>query len=123
MKLRIRGNSIRLRLTQSEVVQLATEGHVQNVTSFGNAELKYAVVISNSGRMEADLRDNEITVCVPQPMIAEWAASEQIGIAESQAVRDDELQILVEKDFACIKPRHGEEDSDTFTNPLAAGNG
>ena len=123
MKLRIRGNSIRLRLTQSEVGQLATDGRVENATSFGNTDLRYAVVTNNAERVEADFRDNEITISVPAASIAEWAGSEQVGIDGSQAVPDGELQILIEKDFACLKPRDGEEDADTFTNPLAAENG
>jgi hypothetical protein len=27
------------------------------------------------------------------------------------------LQILVEKDFACLTPRKGEDDGDAFPNP------
>ena len=124
MKLRIRGNSIRLRLTQSEVARLAADGRVENVTSFGSTEFKYAVAVSRRGEtMQADLGDNEITVSVPTETVAEWAGSEQAGIEGSQAVRGGELQILIEKDFACLKPRHGEEDADTFANPLATGNG
>jgi len=124
MKLRIRGNSIRLRLTESEVARLATDGRVESVTSFGIAELKYSVASSSTGgRVEGDLQNNEITVTIPSDTIADWANSERVGIESRQSVRDGELHILIEKDFACLKLRAGEEDEDTFTNPLAAGNG
>jgi hypothetical protein len=29
------------------------------------------------------------------------------------------LRILVEKDFACLAPREGEDESDMFPNPLS----
>lgn len=123
MKLRIRGDSIRLRLTRSEVAQLSADGRVENTTSFGTTELMYSVTSSTRERVEADLRDNEITVYVPAVSIADWADSELVGIEGTQAVRDGELHILIEKDFACLKARGGDEEADTFANPLAAGNG
>ncbi|MGH8167708.1 MAG: DUF7009 family protein [Woeseiaceae bacterium] len=36
----------------------------------------------------------------------------------AQPLDGDELSILVEKDFACLAPREGEDDSDKFPNPL-----
>ena len=102
---------------------MAVDGRVENATTFGSSELKYAVVTSTGESVVADLRDNEITVSVPAETIAEWAGSEQVGIEACQAGRGGELQILIEKDFACLKPRHGEDDADTFENPLAARNG
>ena len=124
MKLRIRGNSIRLRLTQSEVAQLASNGCVEDSISFGSEELRYAVAVGRNGeRVKADLRDNRITIYVPADAIAKWADSEQVGIEEGQAISKGWLHILIEKDFTCLKPRAGDEDEDTFANPLAAGNG
>jgi hypothetical protein len=122
MKLRIRGNSIRLRLTQSEVAQLATEGLVENVVTFGSAELRYSVT-RNGDRVTADLSDNKITVSVPEQTVFEWANSEEVGIKGTQPVPDGELHVLIEKDFTCLKPRPGDEDADAFANPLAAGKG
>jgi hypothetical protein len=123
MKLRIRGNSIRLRLTQSEVSQLAEDGRVENLISFGNSELRYVIArIGDGQRLGADFRDNEITISVPAATVSEWANSERVGIEAAQTIDESELQILIEKDFACLKPRDGEDDGDTFANPLAAGN-
>jgi hypothetical protein len=33
------------------------------------------------------------------------------------------LKILVEKDFACLAPREGEDESDMFPHPKAATDG
>ncbi len=123
MKLRIRGNSIRLRLTQSDVARLATEGRVEEATEFRSGTLKYAIVATSDGHVKAEFEDNAITVSVPENSIAAWADSEQVGIDGMHSIPDGELQIQIEKDFACLKPRAGEDDADTFTNPLAAGNG
>jgi hypothetical protein len=124
MKLRIRGNSIRLRLTQSEVLELAANGCVQSATSFGDGELRYGIAsIGDGERMSAAFRDNEITIYAPAIAVSEWANSEQVGIEAAQTIKEGKLHILIEKDFACLKPRHGEDDADTFANPLAAGNG
>ena len=126
MKLRIRGNSIRLRLTQSEVTRLTAEGRVEDAVSFGGDEeqLKYALSRSgDGGDLTSTFQNNQITIFVPAAVVNEWANSEQVGIEGSQTVRDGELHILIEKDFACLKPRHGQEDADTFANPLAAEHG
>ena len=34
--------------------------------------------------------------------------------------KSEDLQILVEKDFACLAPREGEDDSDAFAHPNTA---
>lgn len=123
MKLRIRGNSIRLRLTQGEVAQLTTDGRVEDAIWFGGDEhrLKYTITSSEDcENVTSKFQNKEITILVPTNVVSEWANSEQVGIEGSQTIRDGELNILVEKDFACLKPRHGEEEADTFANPLAA---
>ena len=47
-----------------------------------------------------------------------WANSEQVSISGEQVLDDGEkLNILVEKDFACLAPREGEDESDMFEHP------
>ena len=127
MKLRIRGNSIRLRLTQSEVSQLVSNRRVESKVSFGNKDedqLTYTVTATdNVNELTARFRNNEIAIFVPEVVVTEWASTETVGIEAMQQTRDSELSILIEKDFACLKPRAGEDDTDTFTNPLAATGG
>ena len=44
---------------------------------------------------------------------------DQVGEGEQQHDNGDVLSILVEKDFACLAPREGEDESDMFPHPGA----
>ena len=122
MKLRIRDNSIRLRLTRGEVDQLADEGVVQAITSFpGGREFRYEVESSPASvNPGAFLSDNKVTVRLPESAVRAWAASEQVSLTGEQNHKNGEqLSILVEKDFACLAPREGEDESDMYPHPAA----
>jgi len=122
MKLRIRGNSIRLRLGESEVAQLVKDGRVSEsiqFSAFPGSRLTYTVVTSPDAKeITARLRDSEIEVTVPEGLGQGWANSEQVGLNHVQPIDNEvNLSILIEKDFRCLEPRPGEDQSDTFTNP------
>ena len=122
MKLRIRDNSIRLRLTRGEVDQLRDEGLVQAIAPFpGGREFRYEVESSPASvNPAAFLSDNKVTVRLPELAVGAWAASEQVSIAgEQQHENGEQLSILVEKDFACLAPREGEDESDMYPHPAA----
>ena len=122
MKLRIRDNSIRLRLERGEVDELRDAGSVAAKTGFaGGGELGYVVSSSSSSETpEAMLSDSTITVRLPESTVLAWADSEQVSIVgEQQLAEGDTLGILVEKDFACLAPREGEDESDMFPHPDA----
>lgn len=121
MKLRIRDNSVRLRLTRGEVETLRSEGLVKARTGFpGGREFQYIVESSpacvNPG---AFLSECVITVRLPEATVLKWANSEQTSIQGEQPLDDEPLSILVEKDFACLAPREGEDESDMFPHPAA----
>ncbi len=123
MKLRIRGNSIRLRLRQSEVRRLAVEGAIEETTNFGpSAEqrLEYAIRVAPDGRdVDATLVWGRLLVRIPHMVLHEWASTEQVGIEAVQRFRGaEELRILVEKDFECIEAPAGESQEDAFPRPL-----
>lgn len=122
MKLRIRDNSIRLRLTQTEVELLQREGFVSATTGFpGGRDFGYSVESSPASvKPEASLSDSVIAVRLPESEVLAWASSSQVSMSGSQQLDDgNTLDILVEKDFACLAPRAGEDDSDAFPNPSA----
>ena len=121
MKLRIRDNSIRLRLTQTEVTQAGEEGVVRGTVSFGGGgDFEYVLRGSQDSDARADFSGNALTVSVPQGALRQWAESEQVSLSGSQPVGGGgELAILVEKDFACLAPREGEDESDMFPHPEA----
>ena len=62
--MRIRGDSLRLRLTRSEVDHLAARGEVRETIHFGgDAKLVYVLRVDpRSTRVEASLRDGEVVV-------------------------------------------------------------
>ena len=124
MKLRIRDDSIRLRLERGEVDALANDGVVAARTHFGNGcEFRYRIEsrsdISDAG---ASFADATLAVHLPAAAVAAWAGSEQVSIRARQAAgRGSELAILVEKDFACLAPRPDEDESDMFPHPGGSG--
>jgi hypothetical protein len=119
MKLRIRGNSIRLRLTRSEVDVLAEKGLVEEATAFGGARLTYALrTTTTTSALSASLLGTRIEVLVNADRARAWAKSDEVGLEAEQDVGESTpLRLLVEKDFACLTERPGEPNDDTFPNP------
>ena len=70
-------------------------------------------------QIQASFERDVIEVRVPQALAAEWCTSEQVTLAHSQSVPQGILQITLEKDFACLAPRAGEDESDNFPHPQA----
>jgi hypothetical protein len=116
MKLRIRGNSIRLRLTRGEVQDLVTQGRVAELTrlpvgpAFGYQLRADAAAAAVTATFEAGV----LGVAVPKAAAEAWAASEEVAIGGGLPVAGGTLTILVEKDFPCLTVRAGEDDSDAF---------
>lgn len=116
MKLRTRGNSIRLRLTQTEVEKFGAEGTVDESVSFGNQDnpnFCYSLEKSSAKTLGALFDNGRITIAVPNVIADRWVNSEQVSIKGEVG----ELQILIEKDFACLTERKGEDESDTYPHP------
>ncbi|MBT8103691.1 MAG: hypothetical protein KJO95_12030 [Gammaproteobacteria bacterium] len=122
MKLRIKDNAIRLRLTRGEVEILRETGVLAAKTGFpGGREFRYRVESSPASvKPAAFFSDNAIAVRLPETAVLAWATTEQVSLLGEQVLDDGEtLQILVEKDFACLAPREGEDESDMFPHPGA----
>jgi len=122
LKLRVRDNSIRLRLTQSEVELARTDGLVRGRVPFaGSNSFDYVLESSPATvKPEAHISNNVLTVRIPESEIISWSNSDEVSIAASQILDEgDQLSILVEKDFACLAPREGEDETDMYPNPMA----
>jgi hypothetical protein len=122
LKLRILDNSIRLRLTQSEVQKVSTDGLVRGRVRFAGSNSFDYVLESSPATVtpEAHISNNVLTVRVPNMDIRQWADSDKISIDSEQVLDDGErLRILVEKDFHCLAPRTGEDESEMFPHPEA----
>ena len=62
--------------------------------------------------------DGELLVRLPEAIVVQWADSDEISIEATQSLDDgDSLKILIEKDFACLTPREGEDESDLYPHP------
>ncbi len=119
MKLRIQGNSIRLRLKQGEVRQLAEQGVVAEEVSFGESRLGYRLVARpDLHELQAAFDGQTLEVRVPAQRARHWAATDEVGMqAEQPLPEGGRLRILVEKDFKCLTDRPHEDESDSFPHP------
>ena len=124
MKLRIRGNSLRLRLSQSEVQSLSEQGAVEDRIEFpGGARLVYRLrADKNTAEISSDYGKDLIEVRVPEALARQWCGTDLVTLDGEQTTASGQLRLKVEKDFACLAPREGEDESDNFAHP-AAGSG
>ena len=123
MKLRIKGNAVRLRLTQGEVRALGESGQVEERTEFpGGTTLLYRVRVDDtkSNELSISYGNNLIEVQVPARLAAQWCTSEQVTLSATAALAAGALEVVLEKDFACLTPRAGEDESDHFPHPGSA---
>lgn len=120
MKLRIKGNSVRLRLTQPEVAMLSEKGVVEERAGFpAGGALVYRLVADGEAREPgAGYKDGVIIVWLPAAAAARWARGAVVGLEFTSPLKEGgELRVLVEKDFACLDPHRGENEEGTFPNP------
>lgn len=122
MKLRIHGNSIRFRITQSEMAALADGTKLEDSLQFGPAQteiLSYALEISSQcSEVRAAYSKGVIQVILPTNLARALTDPSQVGIEHAQPVaKGVTLKIVLEKDFQCLHSRPGESESDNFPNP------
>ena len=118
MKLRIKGNSIRLRLSKTDVHKLVEVGCLEEQTSFGLTKLNYVLRVKKEGtELSADYRNDTINLYIPEEWARGWEMNDTISFDSTIALNDgQELFLLVEKDFQCLD--HTTEDqSDNYVNP------
>lgn len=114
MKLRIKGNSIRLRLLRSEVERFAEEGAVSETTELGSATFRYSLRASGeSQEIRAVFNDGEIAVIIPESEALAWARGDGVGLEKDHGG----LSIIVEKDFVCLDRPDDPDREDAYPNP------
>ena len=119
MKLRILGNSIRLRLTQTEVLNLHKLGWVRASTQFGPDNfLEYELSLSDSSDFIVTFHKGKISIALPKSIGIPWCKGAEISIRQQIRMdTDTDLSLLIEKDFKCKTERIGENEDDMFPNP------
>jgi len=121
MKLRIQGNSLRLRVSRSELDRFSMGERIQETVYFGpevDAKLTYALESNEAvAEMTVVYDSHEVTVQIPLALGRRWALDQSAGLSGSKHLgMGRTLDILVEKDFACLD-RSEAENEDTFPNP------
>lgn len=118
MKIRIKGNSVRLRLTKTEVDLFSKSGKCVETTKFGSTTLIYRLLVKDDiQELEANFAANTITVYIPLEAQQKWATSNRVGYSNKVEWTDTiELSLLVEKDFTCLDET-AEDQSDNYPNP------
>jgi hypothetical protein len=114
MKLRIKSDSIRYRLTRTDVSRLAEVGYIDEKLNFGGQVLVYAIKLTDNDELKSAFVNNTITLFMPGLMINELQNTDKVGFESSNGV----LHLLVEKDFTCLD-NVAEDQSDNYPNPLA----
>lgn len=119
MKIRIKGNSIRYRLTKTDIAHFKTVGFIEESTEFFNGPSFHYRLESKAGiqNMEASFSGNTICIFVQKRIAEEWTSTEVVGFDTTMNIGDGkELFLLIEKDFVCLD--HTLEDQrDNYTNP------
>jgi len=120
MKLRIKGNSLRLRVSPSEMEQLLQSGRVEETIYFGadeDARLTYALEHSTQAEaMTVRYRPREVTVLISSREVRSWAEGNGVGMYGATGSAQGPLELAIEKDFACLD-KAAAENADTFPNP------
>jgi hypothetical protein len=119
MKLRIKGNTIRFRLTQGEVARLRAGEALRETTEFAAAQiLAYRLEpAAGIGAMQAGFENGVVTVRLPESEVVAWADGDAVGMYGRPGV----LDVAIEKDFQCLARAGSTEEADAFPNPHAGG--
>ena len=126
MKLRIKGNSLRIRVTRSELGRFQAGGRIEDTihfTSAPEAKLTYALETAlQASPVTVRYGSREVTVILSKDQARIWEAPSEVGVYTTLDMGSaGSLEVVVEKDFACID-RTDEDQTDTFANPSAGAN-
>ena len=121
MKVRIKGNSLRLRISRSEVGRLLAGVCLEEAIRFApelSAKFTFTLQCEPALSMPTVLyAENRVAILIPADQANEWGATGQVGIAEDISLGAlGSLALLIEKDFACLDGSD-EDNQDTFANP------
>jgi hypothetical protein len=118
MKIRIKGNSIRIRVTRSEIEQFGNTGRLEERTEFGGNAFVYVLSIAGESKdLSAGFIDGKMTVTVPESITKEWTTTERVGYEHNMPIGGGKyLYLLIEKDFKCID-NEAEDQSDHYEHP------
>jgi hypothetical protein len=127
VKIRMKGNSLRLRVARSEMARLLKDGHIRETIRFAaspEASFTWALETGTQEKATTTVRcsPGHVAVVVAPAEMQLWQQDDQVGIyARVDAGADEPLEVIVEKDFACLDGSDA-DNTDTFLNPNLAAN-
>jgi hypothetical protein len=119
MKLRLKENTIRIRLNKDDLNMLQTKAEVISSLQFPNGRsLAYGVVLID-GVVRLDFENDQLTLAAPRQELENWSTSEKVSFSWSIELEKEKgtLEILLEKDFPCLTTRAGEDESNLYPHP------
>lgn len=115
MKLRFRGNSLRLRVNQREVEGLAGGAVLEEQIHFpGDDCMSYVLEARPQETAEASFRQGVIRVTAPQEQVRAWATGEAIGLYFDLPANGTSLRVAIEKDLECVDEPAEERDPHAY---------
>lgn len=119
MKLRLKDNTVRIRLSVAEVDSLIGRGQISATTVFpGQSGLTTEIVLEDVDCVEASFKNNKITLSIPSHLLTGWNLDNQVGHRWQIPLGNNHfLDLLLEKDFRCLTERPGEDESTLYPNP------
>lgn len=112
MKIRIKDNSVRIRLTQSEVNALYQDGNMSSRTEFLEQAFIYAVERADVPELSVEFVENKITLKIPSNLLEQLYSTDVVGFEGVWG----KVKLLLEKDFVCLDNTL-EDQSDNYPNP------
>lgn len=102
MKLWIRGNSLRLRVSKVELAKLAETGRVDDTVRFSSEQgLRYGIEVRPTGAVTATFSADALLVTLPKTRLDLWLRTDEVSVEGSQPIGGGKvLQIALEKDEA-----------------------
>ncbi len=119
MKLRLKENTLRIRLSMTEVETLVGTRKISSRTAFpGSNFLETKISLTDVKLAQVYFENGCIDIALPQNMLNEWQINDQVGFQWAVSLDDgNELSILIEKDFRCLTERPGEDEVGLYPNP------
>ena len=117
MKIRIRENTLRIRITQTELKELSVGEALFSTTHFpGGGQMSYGILPGQDETTQIVMMDQRISIHLGIQDHQTMMDDSSVGVQSIHQTSERPLELLIEKDFSCLHPRDG-EDTDTFPNP------
>ena len=109
MKVRIQRNSIRLRLTISEVGRLAEGKTVSSTLEISPIKFTYELKAGRVDNIAVSFAQGTLAATIPFADAKDLALTDRVGVRSTGSP-----EVVIEKDFGCARPRPDEDVSDLY---------